>query len=203
MDDCLAHSATLEQHLHDVREVLEIFRCQKIYCKLSKWEFGIKELGFFGHSLSAAGVSVDPCKVHSLTEWSTPTSCAWRLYASQAWQTTTAALSRATAVGGGAGPSCASSWSISSTAGGSRPRLLAAERDHTPGGGAAAAHNHPPRRDLGIQVLHQTGTRQQLSSTAQCGSGCRTGGRRLSSHSLARSWSLSGFRASPPCSCAS
>ena len=76
MDDCLCHSTTLEQHLHDVREVLEIFRRRKLYCKLSKCEFGRKELGFLGHRLSAAGVSVDPRKVQSIVEWATPTSCA-------------------------------------------------------------------------------------------------------------------------------
>jgi hypothetical protein len=33
------------------------------------------ELGFLGHRLSRAGVSVDPRKVQSITEWATPTSC--------------------------------------------------------------------------------------------------------------------------------
>ncbi len=33
MDDCLVHSPTLEQHLLDVAEVLEIFRRRKLYVK--------------------------------------------------------------------------------------------------------------------------------------------------------------------------
>ena len=36
---------------------------------------GRQELGFLGHRLSAAGVSVDPRKVQSIREWATPTSC--------------------------------------------------------------------------------------------------------------------------------
>ena len=60
MDDCLVHSPTLAQHLLDVAEVLEIFRRRKLFAKSSKCEFGGRELGFLGHRLSEAGVSVDP-----------------------------------------------------------------------------------------------------------------------------------------------
>ena len=75
MDDCLVHSPTLEQHLLDVAEVLEIFRRRQLYAKSSKCEFGRQELGFLGHHLSKEGVSVDPRKVQSIVEWATPTSC--------------------------------------------------------------------------------------------------------------------------------
>jgi hypothetical protein len=75
MDDCLVHSPTLAQHLLDVEEVLEIFRRRQLYAKCSKCEFGQTELGFLGHRLSRAGVSVDPRKVQAITEWATPTSC--------------------------------------------------------------------------------------------------------------------------------
>jgi hypothetical protein len=75
MDDCLVHSPTLEQHLLDVAEVLEIFRRRQLFAKSSKCEFGRSELGFLGHRLSRAGVSVDPRKVQSIMEWATPTSC--------------------------------------------------------------------------------------------------------------------------------
>ena len=76
MDDCLVHSPTLEQHLLDVAEVLEIFRRRKLYAKSSKCEFGRQELSFLGHRLSKDGVSVDPRKVQSIVEWTVPTSCA-------------------------------------------------------------------------------------------------------------------------------
>ncbi len=75
MDYCLVHSPTLEQHLLDVAEVLEIFRRRQLFAKSSKCEFGRQELGFLGHCLSHAGVSVDPRKVQSILEWATPTSC--------------------------------------------------------------------------------------------------------------------------------
>ena len=60
MDDILVHSASREQHLKDVEEVLATLRRHKLFAKSSKCEFGRQELGFLGHRLSAAGVSVDP-----------------------------------------------------------------------------------------------------------------------------------------------
>ena len=59
MDDCLVHSPKMEQHLLDVAEALEIFRRRQLCAKSSKCEFGRQELGFFGHRLSKAGVSVN------------------------------------------------------------------------------------------------------------------------------------------------
>jgi hypothetical protein len=75
MEDCLVHSLTLEQHLLDVKEVLEIFRRDKLFAVSSKCEFRRQELGFLDHYLSRAGVSVDLDKVPSIVEWATPTSC--------------------------------------------------------------------------------------------------------------------------------
>jgi hypothetical protein len=75
MDDCLVHSHSLEQHLLDVAEVLEIFRRRHLFAKSSMCDFGRQELGFLGHRLSHEGVSVGPRKVQSIVEWATPTSC--------------------------------------------------------------------------------------------------------------------------------
>ena len=65
MDDCLVHSPTLEQHLLDLAELLEISR--RLCPKSSECEFGRQGLGTLGRRLSAAGVSI--------FEWATPTSC--------------------------------------------------------------------------------------------------------------------------------
>jgi hypothetical protein len=60
MDVCLIHSPTLEQHLLDVAEVLEMFSRRKLFAKSYTCEFQRQELGFLGYSLSEKGVSVDP-----------------------------------------------------------------------------------------------------------------------------------------------
>ena len=59
----------------DVAEVLAALRRHGLYAKSSKCEFGREELGFLGHRLSRAGISVDPRKVESIREWATPRSC--------------------------------------------------------------------------------------------------------------------------------
>ena len=74
MDDLLCYSSSLEQHLRDVREVLAILRQEKLYVKASKCAFGREELGFLGHRVSGAGVSVDPRKVAAVREWPAPPS---------------------------------------------------------------------------------------------------------------------------------
>ena len=74
MDDLLCYSSSLEQHLCDVREVMSILRQEKLYVKASKCAFGRQELGFLGHRVSAAGVSVDPRKVSAVRDWPAPAS---------------------------------------------------------------------------------------------------------------------------------
>ena len=74
MVDHLGYSPSLEQHLHDVREVLSIMRQEKLYVKASKCAFGRAELGFLGHRVSAAEVAVDPRKVAAVRNWPVPLS---------------------------------------------------------------------------------------------------------------------------------
>ena len=76
MDDLLCYSLSLEQHLRDVREVLAILRQEKLYVKASKSAFGREELGFLGHRVSGAGVSVDPRKVTAVLPRRPTWSCA-------------------------------------------------------------------------------------------------------------------------------
>jgi hypothetical protein len=82
MHDCLVHSPTLEQHLLDVEEVLEVFRRRggrQLFAKSSKCEFGRRELGFLGHHLSKEGVSVDSRgKVQTRTRPSSSAAAAGR-----------------------------------------------------------------------------------------------------------------------------
>jgi hypothetical protein len=43
-----------------------------LYAKLSKCEFWLKEVLFFGHIISQGGISVDPSKVKDVLSWKTP-----------------------------------------------------------------------------------------------------------------------------------
>jgi hypothetical protein len=71
IDDILVYSRSEEEHLH---LVLQKLRDHKLYAKLSKCEFWLKQVAFLGHVISKGGVSVDPCKVQDVFNWKTPTS---------------------------------------------------------------------------------------------------------------------------------
>ena len=73
IDDILVYSKDEEEHKEHLRLVLEKLREHQLYAKFGKCEFWLKEVGFLGHVISGEGISVDPTKVQSVTEWLAPT----------------------------------------------------------------------------------------------------------------------------------
>ena len=69
LDDLLIFSPSLEQHLRDLRTILEKLRQHRLYAKLSKCEFLKKEIRFLGHLITAEGLKMDPDKVKAILEW--------------------------------------------------------------------------------------------------------------------------------------
>jgi hypothetical protein len=53
---------------------LENLRSNQLYAKFSKCEFGLTEVAFLGHVISAGGVSIDPGKVKDVLNWMPPTT---------------------------------------------------------------------------------------------------------------------------------
>ena len=51
-DDILIYSKTWEEHLRPLDEVLGILKEQSLYAKISKCEFGMKEMLYLGHIIS-------------------------------------------------------------------------------------------------------------------------------------------------------
>ena len=74
IDDILIYSKTEEEHAGHLRIVLQVLREKKLYAKLSKCEFWLKEVSFLGHVISSGGISVDPAKVVAVLQWETPKS---------------------------------------------------------------------------------------------------------------------------------
>ncbi len=72
LDDILIYSETPEEHLRHVRQVLELLRAHSLHTKVSKCEFGMRELEFLGHIVSDRGVSVDPRKIEVIKNWPVP-----------------------------------------------------------------------------------------------------------------------------------
>jgi hypothetical protein len=74
IDDIFIFSKTEEEHEKHLRLVLKKHRSNQLYTKFSKCEFLLTAVAFFGHVISAGGVSVDPGKVRDIVNWMPPTN---------------------------------------------------------------------------------------------------------------------------------
>ena len=72
IDDILVYSKDWENHDMHLRVVLETLRNERLYAKLSKCEFWLREVSFLGHIVSEEGIQVDPKKVDVIIEWKPP-----------------------------------------------------------------------------------------------------------------------------------
>ena len=74
MDDILVHTATLEEHLRRLHEVLQLLRDNELVIKRSKCAFAQPRIEYLGHVISAEGVATDPAKVEAVQTCPIPTS---------------------------------------------------------------------------------------------------------------------------------
>ena len=59
LDDILVYSNTIEEHLLNLRKILELLRQHKLYAKMSKCAFFLPAVEYLGHLLSDVGISVE------------------------------------------------------------------------------------------------------------------------------------------------
>jgi hypothetical protein len=74
IDDILVYSKNEAEHAEHLHIVLQRLRYHRLYAKLSKYDFWLKEIKFLGHTISQDGVSVDPEKVQEVMDWKPPTT---------------------------------------------------------------------------------------------------------------------------------
>ena len=60
--------------MHHLEEVLKILHDQSLFAKLSKCEFGLKNILYLGHIIGQDGVKVDMEKIRAILEWPRPKS---------------------------------------------------------------------------------------------------------------------------------
>jgi hypothetical protein len=63
IDDILIYSQSEEEHVGHLNMVLQRLQEHLLYAKLSKCEFWIQEVPFFGHIINIDGLAMDPKKV--------------------------------------------------------------------------------------------------------------------------------------------
>jgi Reverse transcriptase (RNA-dependent DNA polymerase) len=74
LDDILIYSKTPIEHDQHLRQVLDILRNNKLYCKMSKCSFFQPSVDYLGYVISADGVSTSPSKTSAIRSWETPHS---------------------------------------------------------------------------------------------------------------------------------
>jgi hypothetical protein len=74
INDILVYSRSEEEHQEHLRLVLQKLRDHKLYAKLSKCEFWLKQVAFLGHVILKGGISVDLSKIEDVLSWKAPTN---------------------------------------------------------------------------------------------------------------------------------
>ena len=74
LDDIIVFSRTPKEHIHRLKAFFEKLRAASLKLKPSKCDFFKKEIKYLGHLVSEEGVSTDPDKIKSVTEWPQPTT---------------------------------------------------------------------------------------------------------------------------------
>jgi hypothetical protein len=72
IDDILVYSRNEEEHEESLRLVLQKLRDHRLYDKLSKCEFWLKQVAFLGHIISKGGIFVDPRNIQDALSWNAP-----------------------------------------------------------------------------------------------------------------------------------
>jgi hypothetical protein len=74
INDILVYSRSEEEHEEHLCLALQKLQEHRLYAKLSKCEFWMKQVAFLGHVISKGGISVDPSKVQDVLSWNASTS---------------------------------------------------------------------------------------------------------------------------------
>ena len=72
INDILVYSKDAQEHEQHLKIVLQMLREKKLYAKLSKCDFWLKEVSFLGYIMSAEGIKVDPTKIEAVMNWKPP-----------------------------------------------------------------------------------------------------------------------------------
>ncbi|XDV15206.1 hypothetical protein PO909_015336 [Leuciscus waleckii] len=72
IDDILIYSSNLDEHILQVKKVLQRLREYQLYLKLEKCEFHRESMHFLGYVIRPDGISMDQSKVEAVINWPKP-----------------------------------------------------------------------------------------------------------------------------------
>ncbi|GJS15473.1 putative reverse transcriptase domain-containing protein [Tanacetum coccineum] len=73
-DRLLIYSKSKQEHEEHLKIILELLKKEELYAKFSKCEFWIPKVQFLGHVIDSEGIHVDPAKIESIKDWTSPKS---------------------------------------------------------------------------------------------------------------------------------
>ncbi|GKD24952.1 putative reverse transcriptase domain-containing protein [Tanacetum coccineum] len=74
IDDILIYSKNKKEHEEHLKQILELLKKEELYAKFSKCEFWIPKVQFLGQVIDSEGIHVDPAKIESIKDWTSPKS---------------------------------------------------------------------------------------------------------------------------------
>ncbi|GJU52175.1 putative reverse transcriptase domain-containing protein [Tanacetum coccineum] len=74
IDDILIYLKNKQEHEEHLKPILELLKKEELYAKFSKCEFWIPKVQFLGHVIDSEGIHVDPAKIQSIKDWTSPKS---------------------------------------------------------------------------------------------------------------------------------
>ncbi|GKC26074.1 putative reverse transcriptase domain-containing protein [Tanacetum coccineum] len=72
IDDILIYSKSKEDHAEHLKLILELLKKEELYAKFSKCDFYLLRVQFLGHVIDSEGIHVDPAKIKSIKDWTSP-----------------------------------------------------------------------------------------------------------------------------------
>lgn len=73
-DDILIYSGSLQSHVEHLSLVLQLLKDHQLFANQKKCLFGVLQVEYLGHIISAAGVGMDAAKTEAMFNWPIPVS---------------------------------------------------------------------------------------------------------------------------------
>lgn len=73
-DDIFIYSPTWEEHITHLKMALQILQDNSLHANMKKCSFGVTEIHYLGHIISAEGVHTERGKLAAILDWPTPTN---------------------------------------------------------------------------------------------------------------------------------
>ncbi|GJW26968.1 hypothetical protein Tco_0040779 [Tanacetum coccineum] len=67
-------NAPAEEHEEHLKLILELLKKEELYAKFLKCDFWLSKVQFLGHVIDSKGIHVDPAKIESIKNWTSPKS---------------------------------------------------------------------------------------------------------------------------------